>query len=134
MTGMHIFMTLFLGLFVATSWREMEVAVLNTWRWVIAGGFVPTLLATYGLMEGVSFLHVLSLSYWLLVPGLAMFSNAEELVQDSKNFRKLGVSTVPVMGLYGIGLTGNRAALAASIFLAMLTQTYGIALAARMEG
>ena len=104
---MHYFMILFLAGFTALSWNEMKKdPVLEIWRNVIGLGVLFTGLGalSFTLTNYSSVLGFLSLSYWFLAPGAALYYSAEYMDRYSKLYRRLAENSVVVYALLVLGL------------------------------
>ena len=130
---MHYFMILFLGGFTLLSWKEMDSdPVLDIWRKEIEAGVIFTGLGalSFILTESGSLLGFLSLSYWFLAQGIALYYSSEYMEEYSTLYRRLaGESAIGylllILGLYSkvislqiIAIIGIAAVQTASIVVA----------------
>jgi len=105
---MHYFMILFLTGFTVLSWKQMEKdAVLDIWRKVILTGVFFTVLGSlsFSLTQYSSILGFLSLSYWFIAPGIALYYSSNFMDKYSNIYRKLAWETAVgylllLLGLY----------------------------------
>ncbi|PSG98543.1 MAG: hypothetical protein BRC29_00260 [Nanohaloarchaea archaeon SW_7_43_1] len=104
---MHYFVIFFLSGFTALSWKEMDSPVLGIWRNVIAAGIIFTGLGALSFVftSYSSVLGFLSLSYWFLAPGTALYFSSRHMDKYSKLYQWLaGKSAISyvilVLGLY----------------------------------
>ena len=105
---MHYFMILFLTGFTVLSWKQMgKDAVLDIWRKVILTGVFFTVLGalSFNLTQYSSILGFLSLSYWFIAPGVALYYSSNFMDKYSNIYRKLAGETAVgylllLLGLY----------------------------------
>lgn len=89
---MHYFMLLFLTGFTLLSWKEMgEDQVLDIWRKVIAAGILFTAIGalSFAFTEHQFILGLISISYWFLAPGIALYKSATHMNRYSDLYTKL---------------------------------------------
>lgn len=134
---MHYFMILFLAGFTVTSWRQMDRAVLSTWRWVIAIGLVPTVAGavsfSFDTFDGV--LAGFALLYWLVAPGIAAHYTSDRMAGYGTQYRAVGYAGVTAGLLYSLGiLLGSDPFRVLGIATALVSQTYAMVVAARLDG
>ncbi|PSH01206.1 MAG: hypothetical protein BRC26_04110 [Nanohaloarchaea archaeon QH_8_44_6] len=129
---MHYFIILFLSGFTVLSWKEMESPVLGIWRKVIAAGIIFTGSGTlsFAFEQYSSVLGFLSLSYWFLAPGAALYYSSKHMDKYSTLYQRLaGKSAISymilILGLYteltslqAVAFTGIAVVQAASIVTA----------------
>lgn len=134
---MHYFMLLFLAGFIVTSWQKMDTEVLSTWRWVIAIGLIPTAAgaASFAFDSFDSLLASLSLLYWLVSPGIAAYYTNNRMREYENQYRLVGYSGVVAVLLYSVGILTDLDALRTlAIATALVSQTYSILVAGRLDG
>lgn len=135
---MHYFMLLFLTGFTLLSWRRMgENGVLDIWRKVITAGILATGLGALSFtVEPYSQVTSgLSLSYWLVAPGLGCYPSSRQMDAHNRAYRVVGYLGVTALILSFAGLATEFDAVTSLGFsVAAASQTYSIFIAARMDG
>ena len=107
---MHYFMLLFLTGFTLFSWKEMaEDKVLDIWRKVIAAGILFTALGalSFALTEHQFILALISISYWFLAPGIALYKSATHMNSYADLYRKLFYTSTIAYALFILSLLFN---------------------------
>jgi len=133
---MHLFMIFFLGGFAVTSWRQMEGAVMETWRNIIAVGFLVTAFGTSGffLQEIGNTAFILNILYWISAPAFGFWVTSEESEDFSREYRYLCLlSIVPLSSFAAGALSGNSALLGVSFLSAGVIQSVSIMIASYMD-
>lgn len=134
---MNLFITVFLGVFGALSWKKMgDDEVLKDWRNVIALGFICTGLGTlpFYFQSAPDFLASVSVDYWFLVPAYGFKLTAERVDQYSEEYRWLAYMSVPAFLGFLIGTElGNSFWTAFGIILVAKLQTASILYASKMD-
>jgi|GEM_PF-2593766 len=134
---MHYFMILFLGGFTILSWKEMGGdPVLDIWRKVIAAGILFTGLGalSFSLMEFNSVLGFLSLSYWFLAPGIALYYSSEHMEEYSTLYKRLAGESVIGYALLVLGLYTGVSSLQIIAFAGIAAvQSVSIVVASRLD-
>lgn len=99
-------MSLFLFSFALLSWRQMDSPVLKIWRYVIGTGFIFSVLGVVPFILDISgqSLSVLSISYWFLAPGFALYLSADKMDSYSTLYRSLGIGSGISFGIFAISL------------------------------
>jgi len=104
---MHYFVIFFLSGFIVLSWKEMDSLVLGIWRKVIAAGIMFTGFGalSFTFEPYSSVLGFLSLSYWFLAPGAALYYSSKHMDRYSRLYWRLaGKSAIAyvilILGLY----------------------------------
>ena len=134
---MHYFMILFLGGFTLLSWKEMDSdPVLDIWRKVIAAGVIFTGLGalSFILTESGSLLGFLSLSYWFLAPGIALYYSSEYMEEYSTLYRRLAGESVIGYLLLILGLYSKVISLQVIAIIGIaVVQTASIVVASKLD-
>jgi len=134
---MHYFMVLFLAGFTILSWNEMDSPVLDIWRKIIGLGILFTGFgaASFTLTSYSTILSDSSLLYWLVAPGIGCYFSAQYMEDYVDNYRGIGFAGATSLLLILTGLaSGIDAVLIAGFGLAVVSQTYSIIIAAKMDG
>ena len=134
---MHYFMILFLAGFTALSWREMgKDPVLDIWRKVIAAGVVFTGLGalSFTFASNSAVLASISIAYWFLAPGVALYYSADYMDDYSDLYNKLAGESVVGLALFALGIYSNVVSLQI-IGLAgiAVVQTISIVVASKLD-
>lgn len=134
---MNIFITGFLLVFGALSWRKMSGdEVLEVWRNIIAAGFLFTAIGTAGfyisgyeqLMFGSSIL------YWFLAPAAGFKITAELVEKYEKEYLYMAWSSLAAAIVFLAGYAaGNQVLMATGLVAVASIQTASIVTASRMD-
>jgi len=133
---MHYFMLLFLTGFTVLSWNEMDSPVLNIWRKVIAAGILFTGFGalSFSFTEFSYIFVFLSLSYWFIAPGIALYHSSEHMDEYSTLYRSLAAGSVIGYFVLILGLYNEAASLQIiAVTVIALVQTISIVKASKLD-
>lgn len=134
---MHYFMLIFLTGFTVLSWKQMgKDPVLDIWRKVIGVGIIFTGLGAlrFSTNSYSGFLGGLSLVYWFLTPGIALYYSSKEMNEYPGLYEKLGGESIVGFALFSIGVYSDVISLQMiGIIGIAIVQTISIALASKLD-
>lgn len=130
--GMNLFITAFLAVFAASSWRKMSSGVLRIWRTVIAAGAAATAIGTLQFYGFNRFAWV-SVTYWFMMPGVALIMTSEQT--EKEIYRWQGYTSIAAYAPFAAGiLRGNEALTALGILLVAASQAWSMYTTSKIDG
>ena len=92
----HVVMSVLLAVFAVTGRADMREGTLRVWWWVIAVGFVVTLLGTVGFRidTGGALLQTLALYGWMLLPVVGFVDTARRGADRPRRYYGGGLASV----------------------------------------
>ncbi|MFA1610860.1 hypothetical protein [Halobellus rubicundus] len=103
----HVVMTVLLAVFAVTGRAEMREGTLRVWWWIVAVGFVVTLLGTVGFRLGDAGapLQAVALFGWMVLPAAGFVDTARRGADRAWLYYGAAVGSVVGAGVYVFGAT-----------------------------
>ncbi|MFC6874173.1 hypothetical protein [Halobellus marinus] len=101
----HVVMSVLLAVFTVTGRAEMRHGALRVWWWIVAVGFVVTVLGTVGFRLGAAgaSLQAVALFGWMLLPAVGFVDTARRGVDRSSLYVGSAAASVLGAGVYAGG-------------------------------